>query len=470
MSRKRVAVIGAGVTGLAAAYDLSRQGHKVVVFEKWPGLGGQGSTFQPNGHRLERYYHHWFRSDRDIVGLMGELGLGGHVRWLPSKMGFFAQGRIYDFVTPMDLLRFDALPIWDRVRLGVTSLYLQRLEDWRRLEGINAEAYMRRLVGGRAFETVWGPLLRGKFGTKAGQVNMAWLWGKLKVRRSLQGEGVTKEVLGYPDPSFEVLYEALEREITGRGGEIRIGQPVTRILAENGRARRLEIATGEAWRTSWEELEGERILDEAFDAILATVPNPIFLRIAPELSVEYRQAVESVDYQAAVVMLLETERPLSHIYWLNVADRDLPFLAVIEQTNFVPPQEYEGHRYVYISNYLARDHPLYPLGPEELLEAYLPGLRRINPRFDRSWVRRLWLFKEPHAQPIITLGYSRKLPPFRTPVEGLYFASQSMICPEDRGTNYACRMGRQVADLIDARLTGRGGSFERYRSPLAVEG
>ena len=127
----RVGVIGAGATGLAAAYELGKLGHHVVVYERAPFLGGQASTFDVGGARLERGYHHLFTGDRDIIDLAEEIGLGDQMWQIPSKVGTLYDGKIYDFVTPMDLLRFTPLSFVNRVRLGLVTLMISRIRDWR---------------------------------------------------------------------------------------------------------------------------------------------------------------------------------------------------------------------------------------------------------------------------------------------------------------------------------------------------
>jgi protoporphyrinogen oxidase len=141
-------------------------------------------------------------------------------------------------------------------------------------------------------------------------------------------------------------------------------------------------------------------------------------------------------------------QPLSDIYWLNIADRDLPFTGVIEHTNFMPSADYGGKHYVYLSKYLETDHPYFSMPEEQLIETYLPYLKRINPKFDKSWIDRWWVFRERAAQPIVTLNYSKKLPDHRTPLQNLYLANTSQIYPEDRGTNYSVRLGNRISKLV----------------------
>ncbi|MBI3943771.1 MAG: NAD(P)/FAD-dependent oxidoreductase [Chloroflexi bacterium] len=456
---KNIAILGAGIAGLTAGYDLTKAGHRVTIFEKWPGLGGQASTFPVTGTRLERYYHHLFTSDRDEVQLMEELGIGDKMTWHESKMGIFRNGRIYDFVTPIDLLKFTAIPLIDRLRAGLIALYAQRIKDWRPLEQITAATWARRYFGEKVYAAIWGPLVRGKFGDYADQVSMAWLWGKLALRRSLKGEGILKEKLGYPAGSWEVISQTLADAITSRGGRILLDSPATRILVEDGRACRVEVAAPGAWRLPPEDWERGEVFPGRFDAILATVPSFIFTQIVPDLPPEYRHLLSEVRYQSALVMLLQIKRSLSRIYWLNIAEPDIPFVGLIEHTNLISPETYEGKRFLYIANYVDKDtNPLYGMTNEELLETYLPYIQRVNPEFNRDWIEKLWVFREDAAQPIITCGYSQRIPDYRTPIPGLYLANTTQIYPEDRGTNYSVRLGRIVAHLLhdDMQATGLG--------------
>jgi protoporphyrinogen oxidase len=185
-----------------------------------------------------------------------------------------------------------------------------------------------------------------------------------------------------------------------------------------------------------------------------TTPSPVLARLVPDLPESYREGLSGLEYEAAVVALLQLSRPLSDIYWLNVADDDLPFTGIIEHTNFMSPDDYGGKHFVYLSKYLEPDHPYFALPDDELIETYIPFLKRVNPRFDRSWIEQVWVFRERSAQPIIPLHYGERIPAHRTGLPGLYLANTTQIYPEDRGTNYSVRLGNQIAALVAGDLTG----------------
>jgi protoporphyrinogen oxidase len=454
----RIAVVGAGVCGLTAAHRLAGAGHAVDVYERWPGLGGQAATMDVgDGHRLERYYHHLFTSDTHIAALYAELGVPDAIEWRPSSVAFFARGALHPFVTPLDLLRFEPLSPLARVRMGAAALALQRFAgDRAPYERITARAWIERRMGRQAWAEVWGPLLRGKFGERADEIAMVWLWSKLRLRRTVAGEDVRQERLGYPRDSWEPLFAALARSIEGAGGRVLIDRPAARVArADDGRFRLHAGAPG-SFRAGHDprafSADGD---SEPYDRVLATVPNDVFERLldpalAAEVGEPYLARARGIEYFAALCLLLEIDRPFSPYYWTNVADRALPFVGVIEHTNFVEPERYGGRRFLYVANYLPHGHELLELDAGALLARYEAGLRAINPSFSPAWVKRAWRFSEPAAQPIVTVGYADRIPPLRTPAPGLVLANTTQVYPEDRGTNYAVRLGEQAAAALSA--------------------
>jgi protoporphyrinogen oxidase len=263
---------------------------------------------------------------------------------------------------------------------------------------------------------------------------MVWIWNKLRLRR---GEDAREEHLGYPRRSWEHLFTALQNEIEARGGRVLIDRPAARIAPD------LEVTFGApgSFRAGHDPHAFATAGSERYDKVLATVPNGVFAQLtglpAPD-----------IEYFAALCLLLEVDRRFSPFYWTNVADRELPFVGLIEHTNFIDPARYDGRRFLYVANYLEHGHELLSLDADGVLERYTPGLRKVNPAFDAAWVRAKWLHREPAAQPIVTVGYHQRIPPLRTPTPGLVLANTTQVYPEDRGTNYAVRLGDRAAEAV----------------------
>jgi len=452
----RVAVIGAGVAGLTAAHRLSEIGHVCDVYERWPGLGGQAATIDVGGGaRIERYYHHLFVTDRYILALCRELGLPDEFEWRPSSVAMFADGRSHPFTTPLDLLRYPPLSLRSRLRMGAAVLLLQRRQRVEPFELITARAWIQRYMGREVWEKVWGPLLRAKFGERADAIAMAWLWSKLTVRRELTGSDARRELLGYPRTSFETVFAALTSTIEGAGGRVLVDRPVARLERDSDGFLVHPGAPG-----SFRRGHDPRAYDAGdplrYDAVIATVPSEVFMQILDErltarIRSDYKRRIRASEYHTALCLVLELERSLTRFYWTNVVESEIPFCGLVEHANFVEPERYGGRRFAYVANYVASDDELLALEPDELLTAYEPGLRRLNPGFSRDWVRERWLFREPHAQPIVTIGYRDRMPALDTGIPGLVLANTTQIYPEDRGTNYSVRLGWDAAATLLAQ-------------------
>ncbi|MEY2442203.1 MAG: hypothetical protein QOJ46_1629 [bacterium] len=458
----KVAVLGAGVAGLVCAYRLTREGHVCEVYERWPGLGGQAATLDVGGgDLLERYYHHLFTSDRHIVALYEELGLGDELEWRQSSMAFFVDGRQWAFNGALDLLRFRPLPPLARVRMGLAVLLLQkRAKEAGPFESITAREWIESRMGRAPWRKIWGPLLRGKFGERAEDISMAWLWSKLTLRRQLEGDEAHQEQLGYPKHSWELLFDALRGAIEAGGGRVLVDRPAAG-LSRDGEGFVVAAGVRGSFRRGHDPRAYARLgtegaagaAGERYDAVVATVPNDVFLGLldddlASAIGSAYLDRLRTTEYHTALCLLLELDRRFSPFYWTNIADTTIPFVGLIEHTNFIDPKRYGGRRFLYVANYLAPGDPLLALSEDELLGAYLPGLRAVQPDFSPDWIVRRWLHREPAAQPIVTVGYHKRIPPFQTGVPNLVLANTTQIYPEDRGTNYSVRLGGDAARAL----------------------
>ena len=432
----KIGIIGAGAAGLAAALDLSSKGHKVLVYESAPFIGGQASTIPVGGSPLERGYHHLFTNDAAVLKLMDDIGLGETMKWYPSRVGTYTEGKVYKTTTALDLLRFGAIPFIDRIKLGLFTLKVGRIKDWRTLEGETADYWLSERLGGTAYEKVWAPLLKGKFGRFYNQIGMPWFWGKIQTRLASRQGIRGREVLGYPDGSFDTVFDRLKSVIESEDGKVHISTPVTKVEVVDGVAKALVVKSP----------DGNEKREE-FDCVLSTVPSFSFPDLV-DLPEEYKKRLTDVHYLAAVVVVLEMSQPLTSYYWMNIADPEVPFLGLIEHTNMLPKEWYGGNSVLYITNYLDRKDPVFSLSKDELLDLYLPHMKKLNPKFDRSWIKAVHYNSVSAAQPIIPVNYSQAIPDHKTPVERLYLANTTQIYPEDRGTNYSFRMGREMAAMI----------------------
>ena len=431
----RVAVIGGGFAGLAAAYRLAKAGASVSVFERSGHLGGLAMAFPFRGTEIEKYYHHWFTSDVDVLDLIDELGIGDRVRWISPVMGMFCRGRVWRFTSPLDLLRFRPFSLAAKIRFGVVTLFLQRYPNVETFEGVTAHDWLRRYAGREVYDTVWGPLLRAKFGRHAESISMAWIWNKMRLRGTSRTRGGNKESLGYIDGGFGIVAEAVAAAIERLGGRIHRTERVVGVQPlPAGAGGRFEVRTARR--------------SERFAAVVSTVAPPLLPGLVAGLPSDYRRQCESIEHSAILCTILVVKKSFSPIYWMNVSDRTIPFGGLIEHTNFISPEVYGGSRIAYLSHYTYPDDPVYGMDSDELFEHYRPGLQQIQPEFREDWVEARHMFRDRWAQPIVTADYHRRILPLEAPLRGLFVATMSQVYPQDRGTNYAVRIGNVAAQRV----------------------
>jgi protoporphyrinogen oxidase len=433
---KHVVIVGGGFCGLAAAYELGRRGIRATVLEQDEEIGGLAGSFRVGGERLEKFYHHWFTNDLHVTDLARDLGTEDRIVARSTRTGMYFANRFLKLSTPADVLRFTPLRFPDRIRLGLLALRARRVKDWMSLEHRTAAQWLRDLGGDEVYRVVWEPLMRGKFGEVADEVSAVWFWNKLKLRGGSRGKA-GQEQLAYYRGGFASLADSVADAVRAQGGEVRTGMRVTGLQVVGGRVTGVRTADG--------------VLPA--DAVVLTTPLPIAADLLSGLvSREEEARLRRIRYLANVCIVLELDRSLSETYWLNVNDPGFPFVGVIEHTNFEPTSTYAGRHIVYLSKYLPETDELYRMGDDEVVRFTLGHLRRMFPQLPAEAVLASHVWRAKYSQPIVERGYSQLIPPSRAGVAGVHLATMAQIYPEDRGTNYAIRqgrdVGRQVADQV----------------------
>ena len=437
--RPHVVIIGGGFCGLAAAYELGTRNIRATVLEAESDIGGLAGSFDVNGTRLEKFYHHWFTNDVHVMRLIDELGQRDHVLLRPTRTGMYYANQIFRLSSPRDLLRFSPLPLRDRVRLGLLALRARGVKDWRTLENRTAAEWLRDMGGERVYRVVWEPLLRGKFGDLADEVSAVWFWNKLKLRGGSRGKG-GEEQLAYYRGGFASLADTLAEEIHARGGEIRTASPATGLRSDGGLVTGVTTSEGVV----------------AADAVIVTPALPIVAQLMEShVPSEYLESLHRIRYLANLCIVLELDRSLSETYWLNVNDPGFPFVAVIEHTNFEPESTYAGRHIVYLSKYLPQSDEMYKLPDADVVRLTLEHLRRMFPALSEDWLIEAHVWRADYAQPVVERRYSELIPSLETPLRNLYLATMAQVYPEDRGTNYAIREGRHAARTVADKLHPR---------------
>ncbi len=426
MSMERIGIIGGGITGLTAAYYLSKKGFIVTVFES-DDLGGLSGSFKINGHFLEKYYHHFFEGDRELLDLIDELNLNDKIIWNPAKLGFFYNGKVHSLTNATDLLKFEPLSFSEKMKLGLSISRLKKIKNWRDLENVSAKAWFLEHCGEKVCKVIWEPLLKTKFGTESENVSAAWVWGRIKAR--IKPRFFSKERLGYLHGSFQILINKLEREILRNKGKI-VRKGVKKIIKGDGE---IYVKAGKGY---------------SFEKVISTVPLPVFIRIAKGLPKQFINNLEKTKYRAVVCLVLELKNTLGDIYWLNIND-DIGLGGVIEHTNFVP-NEMCGSNIIYLFNYTDGKGDLYNLPNKDIFQRYTHSLKSIFPDFKINKIKSFFVFRNKYASPVYTINYSKQKPDFKTPIKNLFVANTSQIYPHDRNVNNCVKMGENISEMVQS--------------------
>lgn len=422
----KIAIIGAGFTGLAAAYRLSQQGHEVVVFEKGNLPGGLAVGYHHKGWdwTLEKYYHHWFTNDASVLGLAKEIKFPISIK--RPKTSVYVQGKLYQLDSPLSLLTFPKLTIFERFRMAETLALLRYNPFWKHLEKVKAASYLQSAMGERAYKMLWEPQLVNKFGHFSDTISLAWFWARIKKRTPS---------LAYPRGGFLAFAKAVQKAAEAEGAHFFYESDVTAIVSKNGK---VEVTVGKT---------------QVFDKVLITLPSFPLMKLCPQLPEDYKHKLQKLEGLGAMTVVLRLKKQFltDNTYWLSMCDTASPIMAVVEHTNFMNKKYYNNEHLVYLGNYLPTTHPFYEMTEKQLLKEFHPTLEMLHPGYEKDIIG-IDVFKTPFAQPIIPVNYSKIMPPLKTPLENIYLANIQQVYPWDRGTNYAVELGEKVAGLMESNF------------------
>lgn len=432
-STMRVAIIGAGFAGLAAAYELQRQAStwQIDLYDPNSTAGGLAIGLRRDNWEwsLEEHYHHAFDTDRAIKQLVAELGLAKELFYKRAKSSTWYKGKIYQVDSPLSLLGFRPLSLWSRLRTGLVLAWLKFWPQGQALERHRALSFLRSSMGAAACRVLWEPLFQKKFAKAAEEVNLAWFWGRIHPRTAK---------LGYFKGGWQRLADLLVQHLEQRRVRVQLQTQVQQLVKQNDEFVLTVLRAGQAPTL------------EHYDLVISTLPAPAFAKLVdlPELHSQHLRGL------GALTLRLRLGKPFLRdgTYWLNVNDSKWPFLAVVEHTNLIKKRHYGQETIVYVGRYLAADQPDFAKSAEQLLADYTPYLNKLNPQWSKHLLEAS-LSKAPFAQPIVGVHHSRHLPKMQTSLSNLYWVSMQHIYPFDRGVNYAIATARQLARYVKMKTS-----------------
>jgi protoporphyrinogen oxidase len=435
----RIVVLGAGLSGLTAAYDLCRAGFQVTLLEATPDLGGLASSTPIDGYPVERFYHFICRGDRDLINIANQVGVEDQLHWQHTSTSSYVNGHLYPFSTPFDLINFTPVPFWQRIRFGLHVLRSRYRKHWESLDGIAATPWLISNLGEEAYNAIWKPLIQVKFGDYHRQISASWMWHRIyRVARSRKWL-LAGESFGYFNNGSYTLVDGLRAALESMPNcTLRLNSPAKKIVIDTGKVKAVHCETS----------------DIPCEAVISTIALQNLDKLLPHLTDPYFENIRSIKMIGVVCMLLSLDRPFSDNFWLNINDPRIPHNGIIELTNLNENLREAGLNILYIPYYLSTSAPRYRATNEELLKENLETLKIINPSFEPGWIKEYVVTRSPHAQAICTTNFSQRIPPTRSPLKGLYLSDSTQFYPEDRTLSAAVRFGRQAATLCMEDLSG----------------
>ncbi|MCZ7525082.1 MAG: NAD(P)/FAD-dependent oxidoreductase [Acidimicrobiia bacterium] len=428
----RWAVVGGGMLGLTLARRLRERGHAVTLYEAAPHLGGLASAWRLGDVVWDRHYHVTLLSDAFTRGALAGLGLEEQMRWVETRTGYYSDGRLASVSNTVEFLRLPGLRLVDKLRLGGTILLGSRLRDWRRLEEVPVADWLTRWSGRRTFERFWLPLLRSKLGESYRDASAAFIWATIQRLYAARRTGLKKEMFGYVPGGYARVLERYGEALAEAGVRVELASPVEQVGSEGGELV-VRPAGGAPGR---------------YDRVVVTANAHLASRMCPQLSADERDRLDGVRYQGLVCASLLLERPLADHYLTYITD-DVPFTAVVEMSAFVDPDQFGGRTLVYLPKYVAPDDPFLSCSDDEVRERFLPALAAMYPGFSADDVLAFGVSRVREVFPVPTLGYSRRVPPVRTSVPGLFLVTSAHIVNGTLNVDETVGLAERAIDTLD---------------------
>ena len=425
----KVAVIGAGPMGLAAAYELAKQGKQVDLYEFDDRIGGMSAHFDFNGMNIERFYHFVCGKDQPLFDLMDELKLRDKLHWVDTRMGYFYNGQLHKWGDPISLLRFPHLDLVSKLRYGAHMFFSskRKKEQWQDLDSVDAVQWLKKGGGLKSYKVLWERLFQLKFHHYTDNLSAAWIWARIR-RMGESRRSIFQEQLGYIEDGSETLLNRLQQEIEKKGGRILLNTPVSQVISDsNGKVSAIKVTDQEI----------------PYDQVISTIPLQYVPRLVPQLPAEHLNQYKNVQNIGVVCLLFKLKKAVSSNFWLNISDENFEIPGVIEMSNLRPLSEHT----VYVPYYMPQSLEKFKWSDQQFIDearGYLKGLNSdlVDDDFIDAHVSR-YAFAQPICQP----DFAHHLPPMRSEIEGLFIADTSYYYPEDRSISESVHLGKQLAEM-----------------------
>ena len=407
---KHWGIVGGGILGMYLAHKLSQRGEKVTLLESQSTLGGLTKSWKTGAISWDIFYHVILLSDTTLRSLLQELGLNDKMKWISTKSGFYTGEKLYSMSNSFEFLQFPPLSLLDKLRLGFTIFYASRLKNWKALENVLVEDWLRKWSGNNTFEKIWLPLLRAKLGESYRHTSAAFIWATIQRMYAARRTGLKKEMFGYVEGGYKQILSRFAKHLASNDVEIQTDFRVKTIKSLN-----MEVVV--------EDDHGKTV---SFDEVIVTTPSHVAADICHDLTLEEKEKHQQIEYLGVICASVLIKKSLSPFYVTNITDKT-PFTGIIEMTNLVDRKYFNGHHLVYLPRYVKKDDPLFAKSDQEIKEHFWNYLLSMYNDLSESDLVAFQVARNPYVFALSTLNYSENLPEISTSLSGVHILNSAHI-------------------------------------------
>ena len=431
--KERWGIIGGGVLGMTLAHRLKQAGNDVTLFEAAKQVGGLTSAWKLDDVTWDKFYHVILLSDTNLRELLRELELEKEINWVETKTGFYTDGKLYSMSNSIEFLLFPPLNLINKLRLGATIYFASKIKNWKRLEKIPVEKWLRRWSGNKTYDKIWLPLLRAKLGENYKNTSAAFIWTTIQRMYSARREGLKKEMFGYVPGGYSKILKRYYELLENNGINIKTSYSSKKVYTSNSGEVTVEFENGET---------------ENFDKVILTTPSPIIEKICPDLTKVEKEKLKNITYLGVVCASLVLKKPLDKYYVTNITDSFTPFTGVIEMSALVDKKEFNGKNLVYLPKYVLPDDPIFLKSDDEIKDEFIKALLKMYPHIKGDDILCCQVARAKYVFALSTLNYSKNLPPVSTSIPGVYILNSAYIINGTLNVNETLELVKKKLPLI----------------------
>lgn len=421
-SNKKIAILGAGPMGLAAAYYLIKKGYKPHIYEFDDRVGGMTACFNFRGLQIERFYHFHCTSDDAYFEILKDFNLLSKFHWVKTKMGFYFGEKLQDWGNPLALLKFKGITLTEKIRYALHAFYSVNNKSFKDLDEINAISWLKKWLGESVYKKLWEKLLIYKFYNLSDQISAAWIWARIR-RIGRSRFNLMNEKLGYLEGGSQTLLLSLESFIKKNGGQIFLKTPVQKVALLN------RSVSGIYVKNNFIE----------YDEVISTIPITYIPKIIPDLPQMAMKKFSEIKNVAVVCVIVKLSKPVTKYFWVNVNDENMDIPGFIEYSNLMPLD----NSIVYVPFYMPQEVKMFNDNNEVFIEKVKKYLTKINPNLIDNDFIDIHVSRYKYAQPVCPPNFLSMLPDISCGIKNLKVADTSYYYPEDRGISESIKFAKK---------------------------